>query len=229
SYLLSGDFWNETRQSFKERFGNEVHVLGQASAAGDQSPHIMWGNKAEERMQKLMGFDKEGLGRGTLGQRKMIALQLTNGTEAILPYMKENIEWNPAFAQKTEVIELSRRLLGEQDLIDARKEIETWKPEYEKMLADAKSHPEITKEARWYRDLTINHSKYRRGMSVLSRYELEKKQPKLPVEIQVIRIGDMAIASNPFELYLDYGISMLANSPATQILIVQLAGLAPNL
>lgn len=223
-YLLSGDFWNETRKSFKERFGKEVYVLGQASAAGDQSPHIMWGSKAEERMQTLMGFDKEGIGRGTLGQRKMIALQLTNGTEAILPYMKENIEWNPPFAQRTEVIELSRRLLGEQDLSDARKEIETWKPEYEKMLADAKSQPEITKEARWYRDLTINHSKYRRGMSVLSRYELEKKQPKLPVEIQVIRIGEMAIASNPFELYLDYGIRMFAKSPATQTFIVQLAG-----
>lgn len=224
SYLLSGDFWNETRQLFKERLGKEVYVLGQASAAGDQSPHLMWGGKAEERMQKLMGFEKEGTGRGSLGQRHLIAAQLINGTEAILPYMKENIEWNPPFAQRTEVIELSRRLLGEQDLIDARKEIETLKPVYEKMLADAQNDPEKTNKPRWYRDLTISYVKYRRAASVLERYELEKKQPKLPVEIQVIRLGDLVVASSPFELYVDYGIRMLSKSPAIQTFIVQLAG-----
>lgn len=224
SYLLSGDFWNETRQLFKERLGGEVHVLGQASAAGDQSPHLMWGSKAEERMQKLMGFEKEGTGRGSLGQRHLIATQLINGTEAILPYMKDNIEWNPLLVQRTEIISLSRRLLGEQDLIDARKEIEILKPSYEKMIADARSNPGQTNKPRWYRDLTISYVKYRRAVSVLERYELEKKQPKLPVEIQVIRLGDMAIASNPFELYVDYGIRMLAKSPAIQTFIVQLAG-----
>ncbi len=46
----------------------------------------------------------------------------------------------------------------------------------------------------------------------------------MPVEVQVTRIGDMIIASNPFELYLDYGIRILAQSPAVQTFIVQLAG-----
>jgi hypothetical protein len=59
---------------------------------------------------------------------------------------------------------------------------------------------------------------------VLARYEQEKKSAKLGVEIKVIRIGDMAIASNPFELYLDYGIQMKVKSPAVQTFIVQLTG-----
>lgn len=221
SYLLSGDFWNETRLLFKERFGEEVHVLGQVSAAGDQSPHLMWGSKAEERMQRLMGLAEDD---GGLGRRKMIALHLANGTEGILPYMKANIEWNPVFRHRSEHLLLSRRLLGEQDLIDARKAIEAFRPVYEQLLAEAKANPEITKEPRWYTNLTVNHAHYKRGLSVLERYEIEQKQPRLPVEVQVVRIGDMAIASNPFELYLDYGIRILANSPATQTFVVQLAG-----
>src|SRR5690606_26181013 len=146
SYLLSGDFWNETRAEFKEKFGKNVYVLGQVSAAGDQSPHHMWGTKAEERMQKIMGFAEDGTtGRGALANRRMIAFRLTEATASILPYMKKNIEWNPPFAHKTEVIRLSRRLLGEQDLVDARKEIATWKAEYEKALAEAKADPEKMK------------------------------------------------------------------------------------
>lgn len=223
SYLLSGDFWHETKLLFKERFGEEVYVLGQVSAAGDQSPHLMWGSKAEERMQRLIGLVEDGV-EATVARRKMIATHLANGTEAILPFMREHIEWAPTFKHKAAHIQLSRRLLGEQDLIDAEEAIKTFKPIYEQLLAEAKANPAITKEPRWYTRLTVNHAHYKRGRSVLERYEAEKKHPQMPVEVQVTRIGDMIIASNPFELYLDYGIRILAQSPAVQTFIVQLAG-----
>lgn len=44
-----------------------------------------------------------------------------------------------------------------------------------------------------------------------------------PVELHVLRLGEIAMASNPFELYLDYGIRMKARSPATLTLLVQLS------
>jgi hypothetical protein len=44
-----------------------------------------------------------------------------------------------------------------------------------------------------------------------------------PIEFHVIRLGDIAIATNPFELYLDYGIRIKARSPATLTLLVQLS------
>ncbi len=55
------------------------------------------------------------------------------------------------------------------------------------------------------------------------RYELEKVQPKMPVEVHVLRIGDIVMATNPFELYMDYGMRMKARSPAVQTFIIQLA------
>lgn len=44
-----------------------------------------------------------------------------------------------------------------------------------------------------------------------------------PVELHVLRLGDIAMATNPFELYLDYGIRMKARSPAVLTLLVQLS------
>ena len=53
-----------------------------------------------------------------------------------------------------------------------------------------------------------------------------------PAELHLIRLGDIAIASNPFELYLDYGIRMKARSKAMLTFVVQLScqhsGYLPN-
>lgn len=39
-----------------------------------------------------------------------------------------------------------------------------------------------------------------------------------------MRLGDLAVAANPFELFLDYGLQIKARSPAPQTCVVQLAG-----
>jgi hypothetical protein len=44
-----------------------------------------------------------------------------------------------------------------------------------------------------------------------------------PIEFHVIRLGDVALATNPFELYLDYGIRIKARSRAVLTFVVQLS------
>jgi hypothetical protein len=39
-----------------------------------------------------------------------------------------------------------------------------------------------------------------------------------------MRIGDVAIATNPFELFVDFGLQIQARSKATQTFVIQLAG-----
>ncbi|MEX2566191.1 MAG: hypothetical protein WD431_09635 [Cyclobacteriaceae bacterium] len=224
SYKLSGDFWHDTRLELQRRYGNDIYVLGQSSAAGDQSPHVMVGGKAEERMQRLLGFEEDGTGRGSLGQRKQIAQRIADGVTSIYPVMKEYIDWSPEFAHRMEVIQLSRRLLSMEDVAEAQREADLWQKRYQDMLDDIEKHPEKIKEPRWYKDITISHSRLRRGLVVKERYELEKKEPKMPVEVHVLRVGDAVFATNPFELYLDYGMQMKARSPAVQTFIVQLTG-----
>jgi hypothetical protein len=44
-----------------------------------------------------------------------------------------------------------------------------------------------------------------------------------PAEIHILRLGDVAVATNPFELYLDYGIRIKARSKAVLTFVVQLS------
>ncbi len=44
-----------------------------------------------------------------------------------------------------------------------------------------------------------------------------------PAEIHIIRLGDIAIATNPFELFIDYGIRIKAQSNAVLTFLVQLS------
>ena len=52
----------------------------------------------------------------------------------------------------------------------------------------------------------------------------DPNEPVYPIEIHVVRIGDIAMATNPFELYLDYGVQIKGRSPAVQTFVVELAG-----
>ncbi len=148
-FEISADFWHETRESLRNQLGDNLYILPQTSAAGDQSERPMIHRRAEGRMQRLTGEDL----------RERIAGQITHAVTDILPTMQENIEWNPHFAHQTENVPLTRS------------------------------------------DGSV-----------------------LPVEVYVLRLGDMALATNPFELYLDFGIRIQERSEAVQTFVVQLAG-----
>ena len=44
AFMLSADYWHETRQELRKRLGADLFVLAQCSAAGDQSPHLLYEN-----------------------------------------------------------------------------------------------------------------------------------------------------------------------------------------
>jgi len=67
----------------------------------------------------------------------------------------------------------------------------------------------------------------------VAKVDLPEKKPAAPpfgrtdpvkgVEIHVLRLGDVAMATNPFELYLDYGVRIKARSRAMLTFVVQLS------
>lgn len=57
---------------------------------------------------------------------------------------------------------------------------------------------------------------------ILERDAGDERDP-VSVETHAVRIGDLAIATTPFELFLDYGLRTRARSPAAQTIPVQLA------
>ncbi len=60
----------------------------------------------------------------------------------------------------------------------------------------------------------------------MKRYERQKAGSVEPfaMELHVIRLGDVAIASNVFELFTEFGIQIKARSRAIQTFVIQLAG-----
>jgi hypothetical protein len=63
-----------------------------------------------------------------------------------------------------------------------------------------------------------------RSKAVLDRHAQQQQgDPYYEMELHVLRLGDVAIATNPFELFLDFGIQIKARSKAIQTFLIQLA------
>jgi len=92
-------------------------------------------------------------------------------------------------------------------------EFERAKHEYERLLNKGKLDA-----------MEGEYFKLGRNETTMERYENQWDNPFFQTQINVMRLGDIAIASNPFEMYLDYGIRIKARSKALQTFIVQLAG-----
>ncbi|MDE0504856.1 MAG: hypothetical protein OXI86_12315, partial [Candidatus Poribacteria bacterium] len=58
---------------------------------------------------------------------------------------------------------------------------------------------------------------------LVSRFENQDENRTHHVECHVIRLGDAVFATNPFELFMDYGTRIRARSKALQTFLVQLA------
>lgn len=99
-------------------------------------------------------------------------------------------------------IALPRRIVTEMEVVAARKQVD-----------DLSKKPAERRRAVWYQ-------------AVVDRYDQQKAGPLAPyeMELHVLRLGDVAIATNDFELFTEYGIQMKARSRALQTFVVQLAG-----
>ena len=62
--------------------------------------------------------------------------------------------------------------------------------------------------------------------SVVDRYEQQRAATAEPyrMELHVLRLGDVAIATNEFELFTEFGVQIKARSRALQTFVIQLAG-----
>jgi hypothetical protein len=189
---VSADFWHEVRTEIRKRHGKEIQILVQCSAAGDQSPRRLWYKAAEERMLKLRG----------LTMREEIGNRVANAVDDVLPVARASIETVLPLRHVVKEIQLPRRIVTDEEATAVRADLA-------KLEAEAKTGKN-------------NYRIAMRCKRVLERYELQKKFPVIPMQLHVVRLGDMAFVTTRFELFLDYGIRIKARSPAVQTFIIQL-------
>jgi hypothetical protein len=214
AYQLSADYWHETRVELRRRLGAELFILPQNSATGDQSPHILINKAAEERMWRLAGRS----------QRQEIALRIADAVTGVLPLIEKERADAPVFKRRAAVVELARRDLTEQDVAEALAEAAKAREQLAAALRDLAADPAKRQQPRWYVAVTAAHRRVKWNEGVAERFARRKTQPRLPVEFHVLRLGDAAVATNPFEYYLDFGLQIKARSPAVQTFLVQHTG-----
>lgn len=227
---ISADFWHETREELRRRFGKDLFILPQCAPAGDMSPHIMLDRPAEARMLWLRGLVKnlpEKLD-SNLGApealRQAIALKIADAISNIVPHVERDINWNPEFTHHVELLSLPRRMITEKEVEDALSEVLLFKEEYEKLVKTIHD-PEIQKQPGcWWSGFTRAFRKMEQGERVKRKFEVQQENPNVSVEVHAIRLGEIAFATNGFELYLDYAIRIREHSRAVQTFLVQLAG-----
>lgn len=189
---INADFWHPVRESLRAKYGEHLLVLGWIGAAGDQSPHLMFGKRADERMRKLRD----------LTRLEEIARRIVRGWEEAYEVAREDVRGDVPLRNHVGAIELPFRQVTEAEAAQAREQA-----------------------ARYAKDPTQTWN-YRWNQSVVDRYEQQQAgtEGTYKMELHVLRLGDVAIATNDFELFTDYGIQIKARSPAVQTFIVQLAG-----
>jgi hypothetical protein len=195
----SADFWHETRVELRRRLGEKLFVLPQCSAAGDQSPHLLLHGRAEQRM-----LEKRGL-----TERDEIARRIGRAVNDVHDIAAAQISRDPALKHAVLSVGLPMRRVTDEEHAAAVKrceELEARKPNPDDAVAA--SH--------WF-------VMQRRNRAVIERYAQQDANPTYPVELHCLRVGDIAIATNPFELFLDFGLRMKARSRAEQTFVVQLA------
>lgn len=219
SYEISADFWHETRQEIRKRFGGNLFVLAQCAPSGDQSPHVLTGRRAEERMWRLKGRDLT-----QNAPRQEIADRIAAAVGDVLPCAAGEIDRKPHFGLVREVVELPRRKITEPDVRQAKEQAGEHRRKYEKLLEEIQRDPSVKKEPRWYKPVTYEFARMSWFENVERRFSAQKDNPRVSIEMFALSAGETAFATNPFELYLDYGIRIRELSPAGQTFLIQLAG-----
>ena len=197
SRYISSDYWGKVRQQMQKRHGADVFVLPWCGAAGDQSPHVQYRKGAEARMRKL---------RGDLAADQVIARRIVNAVDTALPAVRKDIRTEVPLGHHVETLKLPRRMVTRS----------------EKEWAQAKVDQVLAKPAAKRSSAEESHRRW--NQHVIDRFNEQQANPSFDMELHVLRLGDVAVATNPFELFLDFGLRMKTQSKAQQTFIVQLTG-----
>lgn len=210
--FVSSDYWGKVNIILREKFGEDLFILALCSAAGDQCPIdlIRWVEpetpiddpniKREHNLERNADpsmFDIKGSWK--IGKR--IANEIIDVYEEITELKDNAILKHQSFK-----LDLPVRRVTIQEYNLAVKALEDYVKNSTK------------------KDFDFEDSAYMHVCAgTIARFEQQQSRDIHTIEVHIIRLGDIAIATNPFELFLDYGNQIRARSKAKQTFLIQLA------
>lgn len=200
--VMSSDYWGKVRDYVHKELDEDFVVVGLCSAAGDQCP--------VELVRRRRGNDPY--------YRRSDSFEMENHFEGAIEIGKrlgrEIIERIPAESEwKCDAI-------IKNELLNVRFPLRTVsEDEYQEALSKFRAKIEDfgTKEINpgQMSDVYIYAGS-------IKRYFEQKEMSDFDSRIHVVRFDDIAIATNPFELFLQFGNRIRAMSPAAQTFLIQL-------
>lgn len=209
--FISSDYWGKVKILLREKYGDDLYVLGLCSAAGDQCPRdlIRWVNPETpiddpnierkdyiERDTDPSMFDIKG--------SWLVGKRIVNEIVMALEYVSEKCD-SAILKHEKLIVDLPYRRVTPKEYIEA---VEALK----KYAAKVVDHVNFEDNAKMH-----IHT------GTILRYMQQHTKDIEPVEVHIARFGNIAIATNPFELFLDYGNQIRARSRARQTFLIQLA------
>jgi hypothetical protein len=211
---LSSSYWHEAREAIRARHG-DIFILPQCAAGGDLAPRILHYKNAEARRFKLKYGTDNPKNVSEYFARRDIGERITCAFSEVLDWAKKDIKTALPMRHVVETVNLSKRLISKGEYKHAKSELN--KLNKQEFKTDGTPIEQLYANSR----LVAGRNRYRR---IIARYETQEAEPKLPMELHALRIGDIAFASNRFELYMDFQHRIQARSPFEQTFIVQLCG-----
>ncbi len=210
--FVSPDFWGEVKVRLRQHFGNHIFLLPQCSAAGDQCPVdlIRWvqpesdvhdpniiRNDPPKRKADPSMFDLAGMYK----TGKRIAAEVIDVFEEGLDHPIADT----VLEHRVETAALPLRRVTMREYHQAARNIREYLNE----------HPN---------NVNFNTAaQLQVYLGVIKRFRLQERMDVVNCEIHTARLGSIAFASNPFELFLNYGNQIKARSKAEQTFLIQLA------
>ena len=236
AWALHASFWDNVRRKLQAKYG-DIGIIAQAAAAGDLSPRQLHYWDAEKRRYKLKYADeiaryvKNPMPRYTkkgdppvkvppdsnevveLMRAEDIANRIVAAFNEVLSWAGKEKFSSPVLKHQIRQVKLERRLFPKALVNEEQRKYDAVMKE--KFITEENEYTMLTRNSQ------LTSRRTRLG-GVVARYALQQKEPELQTEVHAVRIGDIAFASNRFELFIDFMHRIQARSPFEQTFIVQL-------
>ncbi len=210
--FMSSDYMGKVRRNIQEKYGKDVKLLGLISPAGDMCPRdlVRWVDAEIELKDPNISRDK------IIERRADPSMFDIKGAELAAKRISTEIFW-----QLDDVTEY----ISETDMVHKTLSVDL---PLRRVTVEEKDR--AVKAVKDFFDRlegnTVNYEDNARMQihgGTIARYDLQQTRDIFTIEMHVMKIGDVAFATNPFELFLNYGNQIRARSLAKQTFLCQLS------
>lgn len=203
--MVTADYWASTRRQLKERFGS-VFLLPLCGAAGDQNPLdlVSFSKDNKKTLPVWAGQTREVQRNIDLSAWcDRIGTRITGAADLGYKEAAGKIDYFPQVKHELKELSLPLRQVSEADYQAALARVEKVKAAGERL--------DIAQMVRQFETLGI-----------IKRYLEQQESDYFACPAHILRLGQLALVTNPFELFCEFSLRLKAQSPARQTAVVQL-------